>query len=523
MNQAGHIFAKDARHLRWEIAISLALTAAYVLVAPAQWKPEAGAGGAWVMIGELRLLAALLGLLVGVSWWLLITRVAQDESLVGDRQWWITKPYQWGELLSAKILFLAAFIFLPIVIAKGAVLAEGGFAPFAYLPGLGYSLVLFAAFLILPLLAIAMVTSTFARATLTTLGVLLALMVVAIVAGISNGGGGFTLWWIGRLPIAILLVAGGAAMGLQYARRRTWAVRLMLAGALVLVGVILSFAGNSALVAMTYPRGSAPLQLTNESGSKVTGYAQFGGHGLVGIAVPVQVSGIAAGTAVNLDAVQVQAVAGDGRQWTSRWESMWGARYRPDSDPELMAPLSLQIDRPFYEAEQAHPVTLHLRFAVTELRAGNPVQIAMPATEFSVPGFGICLPLDPEAPGDFTDLHCRAALRQPMATFVQVQWSDEKCGMSGTGAGTTTPGHGWAGALTSEPASFGINSIEEASFDLSNHAHAMPGRDVVEPRHLCPGLPITFTPYSVEGRSEYDVTFANYQMPELRPGAHLDQ
>jgi hypothetical protein len=519
MNQAAHIFAKDTRHLRWEIAISLALTAAYVFVAPALWKPRLGPYND-ELLDELRLVAAILGLLVEISWWILITRVVQSESLVGDRQWWITKPYEWERLLGAKALFLGTFIFLPIAIAKSITLAEGGFGPFAHLPGLGYGLVQFAAYVILPLVGIAAVTSTFARNTLATLGVLLALVAGVIALALSSTNE-FAVWWTPRLPQVILVCGCGAAIIVQYARRRTWTTRLMLAGALVVVFAALEMGGYSALIELTYPRAAAPLQITFLSGSKLTGYAQFASRGTVGIAVPVQISGIATGTAVNLDAVQMTAEGSDGRKWTSQWGSMFGARYRPDSDPDLVPPLPLRVDRRFYDAERTHPVTLHLRFATTELRAGSPVQIAMAAKEFSVPGFGICVPLDNESFGEFNDLHCRAAMRQPTATFVQVQWSDEKCGANGASAGTPIPGEGWAGALTSEPSSFGISGVEEVSFGLSGGGGSIPGHHGAA-KHLCPGAPLTFTPYSVDRRTEYDVTFENYQMPELSPGTGSD-
>jgi hypothetical protein len=521
MNQAGHIFAKDARHLRWELAISLALTAGYVLIAPVEWAAPMGSNGETALTDELRFVAMILNLLVGVSWWILITRVVQSESLVGDRQWWITKPYEWGQLLSAKLLFVGAFVVLPIAIAKSAILAEGGFAPFAYVPGLAYGLLLFAVYWILPLLAIAMVTSSFARDTLTILGVLVAFIALAAVVAIARIGG-FSVWWSQWVPLAIVLSAVCVAIGLQYARRTTWTTRIILAAGLVLVSVANALSGNAALIAWTYPQKEMPLQMTLDAGSRITGYAQWNGRKRMNIAVPVQVSGIAAGTAVNLDAMQVTAEAPDGRRWTSGWESLWGARYRPNSDPDLTAPLPLQIDRAFYQAEHGNPVTLHVRFAVTELQGAAPIRVAMPTHEFAVPGFGICEPLDVGSPGEYTDLHCRNALRQPSATFIEVQWSNDPCGPAGASTSTPIAGDGWAGSVESDPSNFGINGVEEVGFQLSNNQQFVKGRQTNIPRHLCPGSPITFTPYAVGRRNEYDVTFASYQMPDLPPGDHSD-
>jgi hypothetical protein len=515
MNQAGHIFAKDTRHLRWEIAISLVLTAAYVVVAPFEWKRGGGPDGA--VPSEFQFVAAVLSLLVGVSWWVVITRVVQSESLVGDRQWWLTKPYEWGSLLNAKLLFVAAFVIVPIAVAKAAVLAESGFAPSAYLPGLAWSLVLLAVYLYAPLLALAAVTSTFARATLTILGTFAGLVLLAIVAGFLFAGG-FTVGSTVRVSEAILLCGSAAAIGLQYARRRAWAARLLLTGTALLALAATAVSGNSALISLVYPRGNASVRLTYAAASHFSGYSQNAGMGRLGIAVPVQVSDIAPGTVVVMNAVRVTAEAADGRHWTSNWEPLWGVRYRPDSDPDSIPALPLQVDRAFYKAEQPNPVTLHLRFAATTLRAEQPVQLAMPVSDFAVPGFGRCTPLDSEIPGDFIGLSCRNALRQPGTTLIQVQWFQGPCGAADAGSETPMSGEGWAGGAESDPGNAGISPVEDVNFSLSNSDYYDAGPRRQKHRHLCPGAPIAFTPYTVAGRSEYDVTFTNYQMPELAPG-----
>jgi hypothetical protein len=177
MKQILHIFAKDARRFWAEISLSVAITAAFALFFAQQWvgpdhiHPAMGIPGTvgyqFVIAGQL-LLA-----LVPVSWWLLITRVVHAETLVGDRQFWLTRPYEWPKLLAAKLLFLLAFLYLPIFAAQCAMLAETGFNPFAYIPGLLYNLFLLTVIVVLPLFAMATVTSNFARMTLTLLGAFL--------------------------------------------------------------------------------------------------------------------------------------------------------------------------------------------------------------------------------------------------------------------------------------------------------------------------------------------------------------
>jgi hypothetical protein len=124
MNQILHIFLKDMRRFWAEIFISVAITVVFVGV------------GAYLSMGvddlrvqTLSILVSLLMTLVPVSWWVLIARVIHAERLVGDTQYWITRPYVWSNLLAAKLLFLAVFVYLPFFIAQGLLLAEAGFAP----------------------------------------------------------------------------------------------------------------------------------------------------------------------------------------------------------------------------------------------------------------------------------------------------------------------------------------------------------------------------------------------------------
>jgi hypothetical protein len=115
MKQILHIFAKDCRHFWPEILISVALVGALVWIYPSTWLSKSGlyavAGGAFLpSMLEAGVLAVLLTVLVPVSWWLLIARVIHAEALVGDRQFWVTRPYEWKKLLGAKALFLAVFL-----------------------------------------------------------------------------------------------------------------------------------------------------------------------------------------------------------------------------------------------------------------------------------------------------------------------------------------------------------------------------------------------------------------------------
>ena len=143
MKQVLHIFAKDARHHWGEIFLCLVITAAFAWIYPSQWL---GATTIWSgrHYGQyessyspyiVEILARVLMGLVPVSWWLLITNLVHDERLVGDRQFWLTRPYEWKKLLAAKLLFLLAFLCLPLLFAQSYLLAVAGFSPLSFVPG----------------------------------------------------------------------------------------------------------------------------------------------------------------------------------------------------------------------------------------------------------------------------------------------------------------------------------------------------------------------------------------------------
>ena len=108
MSQIMRILRKDAQH-HW-IEILLCQAALFVFVANEVhgWKFHEiyGLGRFWPV--------AVDGLLP-VSWWILIVRAVQGDGLVGDRQFWITRPYEWKKLVTAKILFVLVFINIPLM------------------------------------------------------------------------------------------------------------------------------------------------------------------------------------------------------------------------------------------------------------------------------------------------------------------------------------------------------------------------------------------------------------------------
>ena len=174
MNQVLHIFRKDARHLWREIAASLALLVAFAWLDIRSWSQPYGAMATGVsVLLSAEMLPGLVNLLLPVSWIFLIVRVVQGESLVGDRQFWVTRPYDWKQLLAAKALFVLTFVNFPLLLADAFLLAHAGFHPTHYLAGLLWLQLMWILFLFVWLTALAAVTNSVAQ-------MLLALLLIVL-------------------------------------------------------------------------------------------------------------------------------------------------------------------------------------------------------------------------------------------------------------------------------------------------------------------------------------------------------
>ena len=70
-----------------------------------------------------------IALFLPIAWVVLISRLVHDEELVGDRQFWITRPYTWYSLLGSKLLALIVLIGLPLVIMQIWLVHHAGMYP----------------------------------------------------------------------------------------------------------------------------------------------------------------------------------------------------------------------------------------------------------------------------------------------------------------------------------------------------------------------------------------------------------
>ena len=518
MKQILHIFAKDCRHFWPEILISVALVGALVRVYPNSWLSESGlhavVGGVFLPnMLEGGFLPGLLTMLVPVSWWLLIARVIHAEALVGDRQFWVTRPYEWKKLLGAKALFLVVFLYVPLLIGQCLLLLRAGFHPLSFVPGLLFNVLLITAVIVLPLLAVTTVTATFARVTMTLLTALVCFIGYVVISLYLSDNA--TIPYRDHVSLPLTFCFCGVVVVLQYAFRRVWVSRLVLAALpilLVLTGMTLS---ESDEVRRDYPRASAgqeaPVQLALLRDGPHPATAYLDRSKQVQVSIPLQVSGVAEGYALVSGPMKVSVNAAHGSYWNSAWQAQNNQYYLPGTSESW---INFQMSRAFFDQVRTAPVTLHFTVALTRVQAGNVRSIPLPMQDFSVPDFGICSPQADVFRSRFLGVACRFALHPPKLTYITARWMDDPCSAPQPGLETGVQGDAWIGSLERSPADFAIVPIWSPSIALSNGAK-MEGKP--ESRYLCPGTPVTFTEYNQVGRTQYDFTIQDFRFPSYQP------
>lgn len=224
MRQTLHIFLKDVRYLRGEIALLLLLAAAFTVLHVPRLRL---ANNSW--LAELAFVATAA---------FLIGRLILAEAIPGDRQFWITRPYRWRSLLGAKILFIVAFVNLPLLFAQLFIVVSDGFPFLASVPGLLWEQVLLFAFVALPCAALASLNGSMAAF------IFCELIVVAAAGGLWEalpanaplpGGADWVRDFVAALALACVAIP---VLVVQYRSRRTTFSRSFAIGGTALGAVL---------------------------------------------------------------------------------------------------------------------------------------------------------------------------------------------------------------------------------------------------------------------------------------------
>jgi hypothetical protein len=463
MTQSLHILRKDIRHLWLDLSMYAALLIAAAIAIPKSWDP------ANLSNSPLRILITLLNFLIPIIWLLLVARVVHGESLVGDTQFWITRPYAWTSLLGAKLLFLVLCLILPFAIMQWTMVLQAGTNPMHALPAQMTGLLKTAIIVWLTFTAVASVTSTIQRMFMSMVAVVLfwagALTLVSGAPGprmaLPFASEAFGIY-LGVLVLATLIF--------QFATRNTLASRVALIAIAVvfveLFGCLVEGqlqAPVNAFVHHHYPLSKdALLRLAFDPTtipSQDTGQGQHSISALVIARLPVTMQGLDSTTQLNDQNISF-TIDAPGYHYTAPW--------RP-ADLEDNT-LRIFIPQKAFDAAHGASVHMHLSEIAQRMSPGTP-QTILAADSFRVPENGVCHLL-PTLSGD--NVSCRYAYEIKSRTMIR----------AAVGSGTCIKPevfHAALETLAARPPSNGPDPTIEIPLHLGGT--------------VCPGTPITFTPY----------------------------
>ncbi len=494
MQQMMHIFRKDVRSLLPQIALSLLLLAAYVWShAGERGRLEYGVFGWFIVFNEYG------GFLVVLGWLALVVRSVLEEPLVGDRQFWVTRPYEWKSLLGAKLLFILLFVSLPLLIAQLLLLAASGFSPFPHLGDLLLIQLYDALLIVLPALVAASVSTSVGRTIFVSLGAILYAGVVAYLMPSTPSTSASNQV---EESVSLIVLIGGALLVIywQYsARAMMKSARLIAAVAvgLPLLSLFSLLAPWDKLMAREFPvlqSGSTPafafrLDSSHPPAPKIEKVPEK-----VDLDFPV-LTGLPDGVFLNVQHARLR-LEGNGRTWDSGWDSA-----NQDIYPgENRFTLSFQLPRSIFEALRNADAKAEIWLAISEYKASN-TRTLVARDELTIPNVGPCR----LEYGRMFNAGCVAATRRP-AMLITVPASTNTCPVPKGEEKVTR--YAWQGENSPDP---GIDPVQ--IFGLWFRT-GVPVRD--ELNQICPGTQMLLSDINPVRSFQVDMPEQNIRIEDFR-------
>ena len=436
MKQALHIFQKDIRYLRYDIALSLFAVLVFAFAGY-----------------NLPILAAFLP----VTWWFLIARLVHAEPLPGHRQFWVTRPYRWQSLLGAKALFMLAFINLPLFLADLVIVEAAGASLSHELAGLLWMQVLLTAAFILPAAAFSTITGGLTDLLLVTLlivlGALIWLLVGAWIHWIPSSTPWFELEWVRTYVFIVLLAAAALLIVLwQYARRNTGATRIVAciaAGVLVLSSFL--FPWRAAFALQThFPQSSvtaAAIHIDLATHSEWLGRIYSAQHSRTVAELPLEITGLPPATKLIPNGLTLTVHAPNG-------EASVGQQAPPEAFSFESGILSLRAAMPtaFYTKVKNQPLQLEGKLFFTLYGNKRDVDVPLSGVPVVVNNVGVC-----SARAHY--VRCNSLLRAP-SSLVTLQLFQQSFRGAARSTGSPFP----RTSYSPFPADPGVNPLSESFF-----------------------------------------------------------
>lgn len=500
MAQILHIFRKDVRHHWIEIVLCQLALALYCWNEVRGWSDRASYATS--------ALTQAVVLLLPLTWFFFVFRVVQSESLVGDRQFWVTRPYEWKKLLAEKVLLVLAFITFPMLIAGFVLLVEAGFPPTPYIVGVLWMQVLMLQFPLIPLLALASVTRNLVQ----SFGVLLAIWLVLAgnivvrfaMIGALSGLTGFSLGLpfgafrrsSGFEDLALVLICVSATT-LQYAKRRTAWSRIWLIGGvvtLVLVGVGSEYAMRNKDPYPVPAQPTASFHVVPDSVKLSPPKFPADKDEDVYIALPMSAWGVPPNSLGWVRGMRIVLEAPDGFRWESHGPESMGLLVPGENHWRPYFRMKYEI----YQRLKPVPLKAHVSVVVETFREHDFEVIAATDGEFAVPRVGRCRMWGPFFQ---SALRCNSPLVTPPMVVVRSDQTLSTCPDRDQVPLAPMAGvpYAWHLRRDSGLAEYGVSPVARSYF----HFDHLGG--------ICPGMPLVFSlPEPSETlRSDFEMAIAN--------------
>lgn len=502
MKQVWHIFKKDVRHHWPEIAITLLLLIPYVRNEVRSWEYGNDTAYGLGAMFALGFFDGLVGWLIPLTWVVMLVRVIQDESLVGDRQFWVTRPYEWKQLLAAKLLFILIFIDLPVLILQLYLLQKAGFSAHGHLFDLFMMHLSLWLLLMLPVATLASVTSSLAQF---ALGIVLLVLYLIGASYVSEklvartfGSTAETLQGIFALVVLVSVVL------VQYSRRETTKSRIALAGLGLVVLLLMFISPYLGDVNRIYPALSAgqspPVQIAlSPEKPKAPGYSED-----VEVDLRLLPSGVGKDSIVSMENYLVSIENPDGFRWNSGWTRA-GTTLYPETDKMSVR---FSVKPKIWDRLKSAPARVSLAFTSATYRDEARRSFVVPEGRFVLPEVGICSAANPY----LRSVHCLAHFRKPSSLLITADMSQSTCPIIQQEENRNKPQEeptGLARQWESNPDAVqpGISPILTLEISPWNYAFSPYGR-----RGVCPGTPLTFSHPQLENRIQMEVQFDNVRL-----------
>jgi len=413
-----HIFKKDLRHHWPTLLVSFAILAVFVWDQPRHWT---------VHPPELLFFSSLLRYLplsLSLSWAFLLIRIVQGESLVGDRQFWLTRPYKWHTLLAAKLLAALLLVHLPLFLAQLLLLKLAFYPVFDSVAGLLQIQLMLFGFLTLPAFVVASLTRTIGQAAIVVLGLFVMLLGIASLDFVFPSLN-FSADDYDDIMAIIVLVAAISVVVIQFAYRNSrlsWCiVAVSLASILVLVLILANLSLQTRSMPLPTAAHPLPAKLTFDSNVSFQHQPgeQLDSYGLdTELDLPFLLGEIPADSVVQIYGIKLDMDLPSGERWTSYWHS----------SSEILVPgrtrvwPSVTLKRAIFDQIRNSSVQARLSLAFNVYRVGATSSIL-------VMGDSLRLPDDTRCTRDqsLSRMRCFSALKSPNALVLFADLPNKNC------------------------------------------------------------------------------------------------